>query len=157
MTALRFVNGRIGAWLFFFVVLAAGFTRHGGGVWHAAFGIAAGFIAVARIVEGFVGDPAARFKSILHGTSALGATIRLFIRSKRGFSLKGVPLSGLCLVAVLSMTILTVFTGVLLTLDALWSSRGLSTAHALSSLLLFLSAAIYGSARIRTRTRNKGI
>lgn len=133
MDGIRFINARIGRWLFPILLLAAGFTRHGGGLWHVGFGTAFTVVAGLRIMEGFIGRSDVRFETILHGTR------------------------GRLLTAVLAFCVLTSLAGILLTLGSLWSARWLQGLHAVSALLLFVSAAIYGSIYYLARPKKGGI
>lgn len=134
---------RVAHWGLVASVVAAWWTRHGGGRTHEWLGYAALAIVAARTLWGFIGPQRARFSSfVLSGPT----TFRYAAKALKAAEPRHVghnPLGGWMIVALLLMVSATGATGWLYTTTMFWGDERMETMHELCSNALFGLVALH--------------
>ncbi len=122
---------------------------------HAWAGAAAGALALARVVWGFVGGGYARFGQFVRAPRVVFAYLGAAARGSEARFVGHNPAGGAMIVALLIVVAATVASGYALTTDALWGSLGAQRLHSLIAhgLALLVLAHLAGVALACLRHR----
>lgn len=146
---------RIGHWLLVASVVAAWFTRHGGGAWHEWIGYAALAIVVVRLVWGFIGSRHARFGNFIVGPRK---TLRYAFQMVCGDEPRYLghnPLGAWMIVALIVTVLVVTGSGWLYTTDRFWGIAWVETLHSNATdvlivlVMLHVAGVLYPSWRHR--------
>ncbi|HWM28238.1 MAG TPA: cytochrome b/b6 domain-containing protein [Woeseiaceae bacterium] len=134
---------RIGHWLLVTSVIAAWFTRHGGGIWHEVIGYAALAVVAVRLVWGMTGTRYARFADFVRGPRGTLAYARQMWRGAEPRHLGHNPLGGWMIIALIITVIVITISGWLYTTDRFWGVAWVDMLHSKSTDVLFVLVALH--------------
>lgn len=137
---------RIAHWSLVVAVVAAWFTRHGGGWVHEWLGYGALAIVAARVVWGFVGSDAtrfARFASFVRAPAVTVAYAGQVLKAREPRHLGHNPLGGWMIVALLLTVAATGVSGWLYTTAMFWGDERMEAIHEGCSTTLFVLVALH--------------
>lgn len=134
---------RISHWLLVTTVVAAWFTRHGGGARHEWIGYAVLAIVVIRLAWGLVGSQHARFSDFVAGPRKTLHYARLAVRGEEPRYLGHNPLGAWMVVALLTTVIVVAVSGWLYTTDRFWGIAWVETVHSNGTDVLIALVALH--------------